>query len=366
MCKKTLLAAGASDGGGRREHRERILSAVAELVPQLPTRRALRACGAAHATWYRRRAAPPQRAARARPPPPLALSSTERALIVDTLNSPRFADVTPYTAWARLLDEGVYLASVRTFYRVLAASGLVRERRDQLVHPTHTKPELIATAPNQVWSWDITRLRSSLKWHFFYLYVLLDIYSRYVVGWLLADAENAGLASALIDETCTRHGIDRGQLTLHSDRGSPMRAKTTAELLVDLGVAASYSRPRVSNDNPFSEAQFKTLKYRPDFPLRFDGIDQARVHLRSFFTWYNDEHRHSDIGFMTPAAVHFGHAADIEIRRRVTLQAAFAAHPARFKQRLPMPPTLPEVVGINLPPLQPKETTTHDLTTLAH
>ncbi|MGH8800815.1 MAG: transposase, partial [Casimicrobiaceae bacterium] len=167
--------------------------------------------------------------------PPLALSSTERTLILDTLNSPRFADATPYTAWARLLDEGTYLASVRTFYRVLAASSLVRERRDQLVHPAHTKPELIASGPNQVWSWDITRLRSSLKWQFFYLYVLLDIYSRYVVGWLLADAENAGLASALIDDTCTKHGIDRGQLTLHSDRGSPMRAKTTAELLVDLG-----------------------------------------------------------------------------------------------------------------------------------
>jgi putative transposase len=339
------------------------LSAVAELAPTMPTRRALRALGAAHATGYRRRAPGGQRIARPRPAPPLALSSAERTLIVETLNRPRFADATPYTAWARLLDEGIYLASVRTFYRVLAASGGVRERRDQLVHPAHSKPELIATGPNPVWSCDLTRLRSSLKWHFFYLYVLLDIYSRYVVGWLLADAENAGLASALIDDTCTKHSIDRSQLTLHSDRGSPMRAKTTAELWVDLGVAASYSRPRVCNDNPFSESPFKTLKYRPDFPLRFDGIDHARAHLRSFFTWYNDEHRHSGIGFMTPAAVHFGRSGDIDAHRRMTLLAAYAAHPERFKQRLPMPPTLPEVVGINLPPPQSGDHHPHDLTT---
>lgn len=326
------------------------MSAVAELVPAMATRRALRALGAAHATWYRRRrAARGQVAVRSRPAPPLALSSGERQLILDTLNSARFADCTPYTAWARLLDEGTYLASVRTFYRVLAASGLVGERRDQLVHPAHTKPELVATAPNQVWSWDITRLRSTLKWQHFYLYVLLDIFSRYVVGWLVAGAENAGLARALIEETCSKHGIDRDSLTLHSDRGSPMRAKTTAELLVDLGVAASYSRPRVSNDNPFSEAQFKTLKYRPEFPERFDGIEHARAHLRRFFAWYNDEHRHSGIGFMTPAAVHFGRASALDQQRRDVLLAAYAAHPERFKGRPPTPPTLPKVVGINLP-----------------
>ncbi len=299
---------------------------------------------------------------RSRPAPPLALSSSERQLILDTLNSARFADCTPYTAWARLLDEGTYLASVRTFYRVLGASGLVQERRDQLVHPAHTKPELAATAPNQVWSWDITRLRSTLKWQHFYLYVLLDIFSRYVVGWLVAGAENAGLARALIEETCAKHDIDRDRLTLHSDRGSPMRAKTTAELLVDLGVAASYSRPRVSNDNPFSEAQFKTLKYRPEFPERFDGIEHARTHLRRFFAWYNDEHRHSGIGFMTPATVHFGRSAAIDEQRRHVLQAAYAAHPERFKGRLPTSPPLPEVVGINLPPPQPTESS-HDLTT---
>ena len=338
------------------------MNAVAELVPAMATRRALRALGAAHATWYRRRAARVQRVARPRRAPALALSSLERQRILETLNSPRFADCTPYTAWARLLDEGTYLASVRTFYRVLSASGLVHERRDQLVHPAHAKPELVATAANQVWSWDITRLRSTMKWQHFYLYVLLDIFSRYVVGWLVAGGENAGLASALIEETCDKHGIDRDTLTLHSDRGSPMRAKTTAELLVDLGVAASYSRPRVSNDNPFSEAQFKTLKYRPEFPERFESIDHARVYLRKFFGWYNDEHRHSGIGFMPPAAVHFGQAAAMQQQRAAVLAAAYRAHPARFKGKHPTPPALPEIVGINLPPPQPTETT-DDLTT---
>jgi putative transposase len=251
---------------------------------------------------------------------------------------------------------------VRTFYRVLAAQGLVQERRNQLVHPAHVKPELIAAAPNQVWSWDITWLRSTMKWQFFYLYVLIDIFSRYVVGWLLAGAENAGLAQALIEDTCQKYGIARDTLTLHSDRGSPMRAKTTAELFVDLGVAASFSRPRVSNDNPFSEAQFKTLKYRPDFPDRFDGIDHARAHLRRFFSWYNDEHRHSAIGCMTPAAMHLGHASTIDMQRRLVLQAAYAAHPERFKGRMPTPPALPEIVGINLPKIQSTETP-DDLTT---
>lgn len=326
------------------------MSAVAELVPAVATRRALRVLGAAHATWYRRRAARPSAAARPRPAPPLALTAAEREHILATLNSPRFADATPYTAWAQLLDEGIYLASVRTFYRVLNDNGLVQERRAQLVHPAHVKPELIATAPNQVWSWDITKLRSTTKWQFFYLYVLLDIFSRYVVGWLLATAENAGLARALIEDTCDQYDIARGSLTLHSDRGSPMRAKTTAELMVDLGVAASFSRPRVSNDNPFSEAQFKTFKYRPDFPERFESIEQARRHGRAFFGWYNNEHRHSGIGFMTPAMVHFGQAAAIDQQRRRVLHAAYAAHPARFKGMLPTPPALPALVGINLPP----------------
>ncbi len=262
------------------------MSAAAELVSTVPVRRALRALGAAPATWYRRRTPrPPHPPARQRVPP-LALSAPQRQRIVEVLTSPRFADVTPCTAWARLLDEdGLYLASVRTFYRVLAAEALVQQRRNQLVHPAHIKPELQATAPNQVWTWNITRLRSTMKGQFFYLYVLLDIFSRYVVGWLVAGAESAALAQALIEQTCAKCSIAPNTLTLHSDRGSQMRAKTTAELLVDLGVAASLSRPRVSNDNPFSEAQFKTLKYRPEFPERFAGIEHARAHLRRFFTW---------------------------------------------------------------------------------
>jgi putative transposase len=327
------------------------MSAAAELMPQMGVRCALRALGASHATWYRRQRPACARAQR-RAAPPLALSSTERVAILDTLTSPRFADCTPYTAYARLLDEGTYLASVRTFYRLLGDQGLVRERRNQLTHPPHTKPELIATAPNQVWSWDITRLKGALRWQHFYLYVLLDIFSRYVVGWLLAQVESASLAAALIEESCDKHGIAREQLILHSDRGSPMRAKSTAELLVDLGVAASFSRPRVSNDNPFSEAQFKTLKYRPEFPMRFDSIEHARVHLRAFFPWYNEEHRHSGIGFMTPAAVHFGRAQALHQQRAAVLQAAYAAHPQRFKGRLPTPPALPQIVGINLPTTQ--------------
>jgi putative transposase len=319
-------------------------------VPALPVRRALRALGGSSATWYRRGRVPERaKAIRARAAPPLALSAPERAEVLAVLNAPRFADCTPYTAWARLLDEGVYLASVRTMYRVLAAAGLSRERRNQLVHPAHAKPELIATGPNQVWSWDITRLRSTLKWQFFYLYVLIDIFSRYVVGWLLARAESAACARALIEDTCDKHGVERDSLVLHSDRGSPMRAKTTAELLVDLGVAASFSRPRVSNDNPFSEAHFKTLKYRPDFPERFDSEAHARAFLRPFFGWYNDEHQHSGIGFMTPAAVHFGRASALWQRRAAVLQAAYSAHPARFKGRIPTPPELPQIVGINLP-----------------
>ena len=339
------------------------MNAVADLVPMIATRRALRALGAAHATWYRRRAPRRTLAARVRPAPPLALSIPERQRILATLNSTRFADATPYTAWAQLLDEGVYLASVRTFYRVLAADGLVRERRAQLVHPAQVKPELIASAPNQVWSWDITRLRSTMKWRFFYLYVLLDIFSRYVVGWLVAGAENAGLAAALIEETCEKHSIDRGQLTLHSDRGSPMRAKTTAELMVDLGVAASFSRPRVSNDNPFSEAQFKTLKYRPDFPKAFNGIVHARSHLRPFFDWYNNEHRHSGIGFMTPAAMHFGKASALQAQRKQVLEGAYHAHPERFKGKIPIPPELPTMVGINLPkPVNQPQETSNDMT----
>jgi putative transposase len=338
------------------------MSAVAELLPAVPLRVATRALGASHATWYRRRRPRVVSGERPRPASPLVYSIEERQAMLATLNEPRFADCAPRTVWARLLDEGIYLGSVSTLYRVLAAAGQSQERRNQLIHPAHAKPELIATGPNQVWSWDITRLRGSLKWQFFYLYVLLDIFSRYVVGWLVAQAENAALAQVLIEESCHKHGIARDTLKLHSDRGSPMRAKTTAELLVDLGVAASFSRPRVSNDNPFSESQFKTLKYDPTFPECFAGLQHARAFLRPWFTWYNEEHLHCGIGFMTPAAVHFQRAADLREQRAQVLQAAFAANPARFKHRAPTPPELPTVVGINLPkPVIQTQETSHDV-----
>ena len=314
------------------------MSAVAQLLPDLPVRRALAAMGGAHATWYRRQQPyKPRREHRC--VPPLALSAPERETIIETLNSARYADCTPYTAWARLLDEGVYLASIRTFYRVLAADGMVNERRAQLVHPAHAKPELMASAPLQVWSWDITKLKSTLKWQYFYLYVLIDIFSRYVVGWLLAGAENAGLARELIEQTCAKHDIEPDSLTLHSDRGSPMRAKSTAELLVDLGVAASFSRPRVSNDNPFSEAQFKTLKYRPDFPERFDSLEHARGHLRPFFHWYNHEHRHSGIGLMTPASPFTARASPIARSACTTTRSGDTSSSSSSQAALPQAPS---------------------------
>ena len=251
-----------------------------------------------------------------------------------------------------LLDEGLHLASVRTFYRVLGVSGLLQERRAQLVHPAHVKPELVAAAPNQVWSWDITRLRSAQKWQFFYLYVLLE-HLQPLRGRVAGGQRRERRVGQRADrETCAKYGIARDTLTLHSDRGSPMRAKTTAELLVDLGVAASFSRPRVSNDNPFSESQFKTLKYRPEFPPCFEGLDHARTHLRAFFGWYNDEHRHSGIGFMTPAMVHFGQAPAIDSHATASAPA-YAAYPERFKGRLPTPPAVLTLVGITLPPPQP-------------
>jgi len=225
----------------------------------------------------------------------------------------------------------------------------VRERRNQLQHPQYAKPELMATAPNQVWSWDITKLLGPKKWTYYYLYVLLDIYSRYAVGWMVADRENSALAGRLIEETCTKQGVEPEVLTLHSDRGSPMTSKCTAQLLADLGVTRSLSRPQVSDDNPFSEAQFKTLKYHPGFPRRFTGIDHAARHCRSFFPWYNTEHRHGGISMLTPHDVHHGLAPAVIADRKRTLEAAWAAHPERFVRGIPKPSTLPEAVWINPP-----------------
>jgi putative transposase len=284
-----------------------------------------------------------------RPAPPLALSDAERQALRDMLCSERFADCAPPTIYATLLDEGSYLGSVRTMYRLLAVDGQTRERRNQLTHPAYTKPELLATGPNEVWSWDITKIKGPVKWTYYHLYVILDIFSRYVVGWMIALRESAQLAEQLIADTLAKQNIAPGTLTLHADRGASMRSKTVAELLIDLEVTKSHSRPYVSDDNPFSEAQFKTLKYRPDFPQRFGCIEDARTHCQAFFPWYNDSHRHSGIGYMTPAALHHGQAQTLFVQRAKTLDAAFAANPIRFKRNCPQPPKLPVAAWINPP-----------------
>lgn len=266
------------------------------------------------------------------------------------LHSERFADASPAQVYATLLDEGRYLASERTMYRILAAHAEVRERRDQLRHPAYARPELLATGPRELWSWDITKLRGPAKWTWFYLYVILDVFSRYVPGWMVATRESAALAERLIADTVTKERIVPGQLVLHADRGTSMRSKPVALLLADLGVERTHSRPHVSNDNPFSESQFRTLKYRPTFPDRFGSLEDARAFCREFFSWYNTCHRHSGIGLLTPLDVHAGRTAEVTAARAVTLSQAYAAHPERFVRHAPRPPALPTAVWINPPP----------------
>ena len=298
-----------------------------------------------------------------RPRPPLAFSDAEQQCVLDVLNSERFADCSPRQTYATLLDEGTYLGSVRTMYRLLAGCDLVRERRNQLTHPAYTKPELLAVQANEIWSWDITKLRGPGKWVYFHLYVILDIFSRYVVGWMIANRETAELAEMLIADTAAKQNIEPGTLTLHADRGTSMRSKTVAALLVDLEVAKTHSRPHVSDDNPYSEAHFKTLKYRPDFPDRFGSIEDARAHCQTFFTWYNTEHRHSGIGLMTPETVHYGRAHELTRMRSITLNAAFTANPIRFKNA-PRPPELPVAAWINPP--KKREVNSDEKSTTAH
>ena len=287
---------------------------------------------------------------------PRALSTAEKATVRAVLNSERFADLAPRQVYATLLDEGEYHCSISTMYRILAEHGEVHERRAQRRHPTYTRPELLATAPNQVWSWDITWLRGPGPWQHFYLYVILDIFSRYVVGWLLAEEESAHLAEHLIAQTCRKQGIQRDQLTLHADRGAPMTAQTVAQLLAQMGVTKSHARPHTADDNPFSEAHFKTLKYRPDYPARFASLAQAHQWATGFFTWYNHAHRHSRLGLMTPAAVHGGLDHQLTQQRQQRLRAAYAAHPERFVNGLPKPPQVPDAVWINPPRPTPAPT----------
>jgi putative transposase len=332
--------------------------AVAELQPLVGVRGACTAVGEAQARWYRRhrQSPPPAKPERVPAPQPRALSEVERKELHRVLDSEEFVDEAPATVYAKLLDQGVYLASVPTMYRVLRAHDEVRERRRQASHPAAKKPELLAAKPNQVYSWDITKLAGPVKWTWFYLYVILDIYSRYVPGWLLARAENARLAEVLLADTAAKQGIGPGQLTIHADRGSPMTAKPVALLLADLGVTKSHSRPHVSNDNPYSESQFRTMKYRPEFPERFGSFQDAHAFCGRFFRWYNDEHRHSGIGFHTPADVHYGRAELVRARRAEVLSAAYAEHPERFVRKLPEPPALPTMVWINQPKEDPATT----------
>jgi putative transposase len=330
-------------------------AAITELAPRIGTRAACAATGTSQASWYRRHRVTP---APPRPAPahqrdraqPSALAPAERQAILDILHSDRFADVSPEETWAVLLDEGTYLGSASTFYRVLRGAGEVRERRGQATHPATVKPELRADGSNQVWSWDITKLGGPAKWTYYYLYVILDIYSRYVTGWMLASCESAALAEKLITATCAKQQIGRDQLTIHADRGSSMTSKPVTFLLADLGVIQSHSRPHVSNDNPYSESQFKTLKYRPSFPGRFASIQQARAWCQDFFAWYNNEHRHSGLALHTAADVHHGRTGPIQAARAATLNAAYAAHPERFARKPPAPPELPVTAWINQPP----------------
>ena len=327
-----------------------MIAAVAQLAPTTGTRAACSALGVPPATLYRHRQASERSAPESRPRPPLALSELERRAVLDVLHSERFVDAAPHQIYAALLDEKRYLCSVRTMYRILEAEHELRERRNQCRRPAYAKPELLATGPNQVWSWDITKLKGPVKWRYFYLYVILDIFSRYVVGWMVARRESAVLAQRLVSASVEKQGIVPDQLTLHADRGSSMTSKSLALLLADLGVTKTHSRPYTSTDNPFSEAHFKTLKYRPEFPDRFGSIEDSRTHCRRFFPWYNDEHRHGGLGLLTPADVHYGRAQErLEQRARV-LEKAFQAHPERFKGRRPTPGELPEAVWINPPP----------------
>jgi len=327
------------------------MEAVEVLTPEVGTKSSCDAFGVARASVYRRRWEKNEVPAEPlpRPSPPRTLSVPERQVVLDLLRSERFADQAPQEVYAALLDEGQYLCSTRTMYRLLDEQGEVKERRNQLRHPAYQKPELLATGPNQVWSWDITKLLGPAKWSYFYLYVILDIFSRCVVGWMVARRESAALAEKLIQETCQKQGIQPGQLTLHADRGTSMKSKPVALLLSDLGITKTHSRPYTSEDNPYSEAQFKTLKYRPDFPERFGGPEDARGFCQTFFTWYNKEHHHSGIGLLTPEVVHYGQAETVFKIREKALIAAYEAHPERFVKKVPVPPRLPEAAWINPP-----------------
>jgi len=335
-----------------------MISLTEQLSPHVGKKAACNALRVPRATYYRYHTDRGQSVDEdaQRPLPPLALNPEQRQTVLDILHSDRFCDDTPYEIFATLLDEGHYHCSIRTMYRILEAEhGHVTERRKHVQRPNYVKPELLATAPNQVWSWDITKLKGPVKWTYYYLYVILDIFSRYVVGWMVATCEQSALAKRLIQETCTKQNIVKGQLTVHADRGSSMKSKVVAHLLSDLGITKTHSRPHVSDDNPYSEAQFKTLKYCPKFPDRFGSIQDARVFCQQFIGWYNKEHHHSGIALMTPEQVHYGLDKQIYQQRTKVLADAFGKHPNRFKGKMPVPKSPPVAAWINKPPTDEKE-----------
>jgi putative transposase len=327
------------------------MTAAHQLGQKVGRAAACRALNVPRASLYRHlRPSEPAGPAVPRRSPPRALAPAEQQRVLDVLHSDRFQDKAPAQVFATLLDEGTYLCSLRTMYRILEQAGEVRERRDQLRHPHYQRPQLLATGSNQVWSWDITKLLGPVKWTYFYLYVILDIFSRYVVGWMVAERESAELAKRLIAETCRKQNIGPDQLTIHADRGTSMTSKPVALLLADLGVTKTHSRPHVSDDNPFSESQFKTLKYRPEFPERFGSIQDARAFCQIFFPWYNTEHHHSGIGLLTPEVLHYGRADEVIAQRQIVLSQAFQRNPERFVRARPRPPARPTAVWINPPP----------------
>lgn len=334
------------------------MDAVLQLAPHVGVAPACEVLGVPRASFYRQRPAfgPAKFSAEGPaselswPSPARALSPAERETVLACLHQERFQDRSPAAVFATLLDEGTYHCSMRTMYRLLEQEGETRERRDQLTHPAYQKPELLATAPNQLWSWHITKLLGPAKWTYFYLYVIMDVFSRYVVGWMIAPRESAELAKRLIEDTCHKQRIAKDQSTIHADRGSSMTSKPVAFLLADLGVTKTHSRPHVSDDNPYSESQFRTMKYRPEFPDRFGSLQDSRVFGQSFFSWYNEEHRHSGLGLLTPSMVHHGQADFIVGQRQIVLDAAYRSHPERFVRRAPRPLAVPKEVWINNPP----------------
>lgn len=326
-----------------------MIAAAEQLAPTVGVAAACRGLGLVRSSVYRQRQPSAPRASAVRRASARALAPEERTCVLDTFHEDRFVDRAPAAVYAILLEEGDYLCSIRTMYRVLEAADEVSERRAQRSHPQREPPRLVATAPNQVWTWDITRLPGPRKWITYPLYVVLDLFSRYIVAWMVALRESAGLAKRIVRAACMNQGIEPGQLTLHQDRGAPMTAKTFSQLLVDLDILASYGRPRVSNDNPYSESCFKTLKYAPAYPGYFSDPEAARGYFRDFFPWYHTEHRHSGLGLLTPDAVHHGRAGELQAARQRVLADAYEAHPERFVHGAPSAPKIPTEVWINRP-----------------